>query len=249
MIRTVSKLPPELTEELEAHATRNAPFEACGYITKEGYVPAMNTHPDPKEFFRCDPSFTRAAEAKGIVGVFHSHTNGNHRPTVSDLVACEQSGVPWYLYVLPQRVWAVFEPSGYKAPLLGRPWDYPALDCYSVIRDAYAQLGIHLSDFERGEIFAWNKDPLWNQYLENIEDEGFEKVTSPQRYDLILMKVRSQKANHAGLYLGDGLFLHHRIHNPSEVSEFGGYWKKCTHSIWRHKEMGIWWITKDLKLK
>ena len=42
--------------------------------------------------------------------------------------------------------------ANYKS-LIGRQWQYGVFDCYSIVRDYYALLGIKLPDYERPESF------------------------------------------------------------------------------------------------
>lgn len=239
--------------DLKAYAVAQKPDEACGFITNHGFVPCENHADNPHlNFVISGEDYTQVQAEygdRGILGVFHSHTNGRAKPSEADLTSCEQLGLPWALFTLPQEELTTFKPSGFVAPLEGREWAYGIQDCYSVIRDSYQQLGIYLNDYVREPLFSWNTDPDWDMYRRNFAREGFERVQKPQKYDLFSMKVRSIKENHCGIYLGQGKFLHHRIDARSEVIPWDGYWKSCTVGFWRHNEIGDKWITQELSLK
>lgn len=166
--------------EIAVYAKSQFPKESCGFVTDDGFKPVENSADDPYLNFVIDgrtfDDNRLTYYEKRILGIFHSHTNGVTSPSQADLTSCEQLGIPWAVYTLPQEHLELFEPSGYKAPLVGRQWHYGVLDCYSIIRDTYQQLGIILSDFVRAPLFSWNTDPNWNQYEDNFIQEGFYKV-------------------------------------------------------------------------
>lgn len=239
--------------EMAIYAKGQAPKESCGFITESGFIPIQNKAANPHLDFVMDaPDYDanrKTYQEQGILGIFHSHTNGKTEPSMADLASCEQTQVPWALYTLPNEHLELWEPSGYKAPLEKREWHYGTLDCYSIIRDAYHQLGIYLTDYVREPLFSWNTDPNWDQYRKNFAAENFYPVSKPQRYDLITMKVRSEKSNHCGIYLGEGEMLHHLIGKRSEIVKYDGYWKNCTVGFWRHAEIGEKWLTSRLTLR
>jgi hypothetical protein len=49
--------------------------------------------------------------------------------------------------------------------------------------------------------------------------------------DCFLMQVASPVPNHAAVYLGDGLILHHLQGRLSSRDVYGGYWQKVTTHI------------------
>ena len=52
--------------------------------------------------------------------------------------------------------------------------------------------------------------------------------------DVIVMQVRAPVPNHAGVYIGDGLMLHHLYNRLSSRDVYGGYWQECTRIVLRH---------------
>jgi len=54
--------------------------------------------------------------------------------------------------------------------------------------------------------------------------------------DVILIKVGANVANHAGVYLGDQMMIHHSESRLSARVPYDGFWLNSTHSIWRHSE-------------
>lgn len=54
---------------------------------------------------------------------------------------------------------------------------------------------------------------------------------------MIVMQVQAAEPNHAAIYLGDGLMLHHLYGRLSERAVYGGYWQERTIFTLRHKDM------------
>jgi len=109
------------------------------------------------------------------------------------------------------------------------------LDCYSLIRDWYAQeRGIDLPDFTRFDEW-WKRGE--NLYLDNFAGAGFHVVEPADMNlgDVLLMQVASPVPNHAAIYLGDGLILHHLQGRLSSRDVYGGYWQKITTHTLRHQ--------------
>lgn len=244
-------------QAIQAHAVAEYPRECCGLIvaTPDGqtYVPCRNTAGTPSEHFRLPAEDYAAAEDLGeVLAVVHSHPNAAAKPSQADRVMCEApealcpgSGVAWHVISVGQVVGEepecgdiqTIHPCGYEAPLVGREFAHGVLDCYSLVRDFYArELGVQLSQYEREDDW-WSKgQELYS--MERLQAEGFYPIPNePRRGDMILMQVRSQVPNHAGVYLGDGTMLHHMHGRLSEVVPYGGMWAERTRHIVRHREV------------
>jgi proteasome lid subunit RPN8/RPN11 len=225
-----------------AHAADEFPREACGLLAihkgRETYVPCRNIGVGTDQFVIHPEDYVRADRLGEIVGVFHSHPNLPAEPSQADKVACEASGLPWFILSYPSGQWHEMQPSGYIAPLVGRAWAHGVLDCYSVIRDWYrAERGIDLPNFDRFDEW-WKRGQ--NLYLDNFGSAGFEALGTVQSQDMeigdvLLMQVASPVPNHAAIYLGDGLILHHLQGRLSSRDVYGGYWQKITTHILRHR--------------
>jgi proteasome lid subunit RPN8/RPN11 len=225
-----------------AHAADEFPREACGLLAihkgRETYVPCRNIGVGTDQFVIHPEDYVLADRLGEIVGVFHSHPNLPAEPSQADKVACEASGLPWFILSYPSGQWHEMQPSGYIAPLVGRAWAHGVLDCYSVIRDWYrAERGIDLPNFDRFDEW-WKRGQ--NLYLDNFGSAGFEALGAVQSQDMevgdvLLMQVASPVPNHAAIYLGDGLILHHLQGRLSSRDVYGGYWQKITTHILRHR--------------
>lgn len=238
-------------EAVEAHAVAEYPREACGLIVvvkgRERYWPCRNLSATPGEHFRLDPDDYAAAEEAGeITAIAHSHPDASPQPSEADRVGCEASGLPWLVVAVHGGVVAgraQIEPCGYQAPLVGRAWAHGVLDCWALCRDWYAQeWGVSLPSPVR--VDGWWNDGHTDLYAEPaLEAVGFRTIgrggdlhlPDIQSGDLILMQIRSRNGvpNHAGVYLGDGLVLHHVHGRLSSRDVFGGYWLENTRRVMR----------------
>ncbi|WOD19846.1 C40 family peptidase [Paraburkholderia kirstenboschensis] len=235
------------------HALAEYPRECCGLILLvhgvEFYAPCRNIAGTPSEHFVMSPEDYAAAEDRGtIVAVVHSHPGAAARPSVADRAMCEKSGVDkWVIVSLGVQAdgsiavddWCEFSPDGYVPPLLGREFVHGSVDCYSLIRDWYRlERGVDLPDFERPD--AWWDDGKSNLYLDNFAKAGFTNVGQEAELlagDVVLMQIRSRNGvpNHAGVYLGDNVLLHHMYGQLSRRTVWGGMWAHCLRTVLRYK--------------
>jgi cell wall-associated NlpC family hydrolase len=122
-----------------------------------------------------------------------------------------------------------------KPPIFGREFVHGITDCYSLIRDMYAmgKVGLIASENPAEHIYNWPFDPIdlmemprddawWerkgvNLYMDHFIQAGFEKLPV-DRTNLQLLQIsdiffyklgRTQVPNHAGIYIGNNLVLHH----------------------------------------
>lgn len=231
------------------HAIAAYPDESCGLVVvvkgEEKYYACRNTAVTKSDHFVMSAEDYAQAEDDGeITAVVHSHPDAPSRPSQADRVACEASGLPWYILSIGQepdqaphfQSESAIEPTGYKAPLVGREFHHGVLDCFALIRDYYREeLGIELEDYERTDDW-WNRGE--NLYMKNLDAAGFYEVDPKdiRKGDMVIMQIRAPEPNHAGVYIGDGLFLHHLYGRLSSRDVYGGYWKQVTRIVVRHKD-------------
>lgn len=238
---------PQTVAAIRSHAEQEFPREACGLLCvvrgREKYIPCRNKAAGTEHFILSSEDYAEAETSGEIVAVVHSHPNVPAVPSEADRTACEASGLVWHIVHVtdengqPQGGEIVtFEPCGYQAPLVGREFSHGVNDCYQLVRDWYWQeRGIDLKNFARTDGW-WERGE--NLYMKHYAEAGFELVNGqPEEGDMIVMQIRSNEPNHAGVYLGDDLILHHLYGRLSSRDVYGGYWKEVTRMILRHKNI------------
>lgn len=241
-------MPRELLARIRAaileHVQRDHPKEACGFVVnargQERYYPGRNLGDKPHEMFYLE-DWWRAEEQLGgeIIAVVHSHPNGSANASDADRTACEETGVPWHIVGWPSGVWTTIEPIGWRAPLVGRRFAHGVLDCYTLIRDYYRErLGLELPDFARTDDWWLRGEDL---YRKGFAAAGFSEASDLQLHDVVLLRLpppghpeRNVDDNHAGVYIGDNLLLHHPYGRLSCREPYGGYWRDRTKAYLRH---------------
>jgi len=251
------KIPKGVIDAAYAHAREKAPEECCGLVVKTGrrlqYLALTNTAANPLEDFRISAEAWADAEDQGeVVAVVHSHPGQPARLSGADRVSMEATGLPWLIVEVRQGepvAHLVHLPTGYQAPLVGRPFHHGVLDCYTLVRDFYKrELGIVLDDFARDD--GWWEKGL-DLYAENFARAGFYAVdpSGLRQGDMVVMQVRAPVANHAGVFLADGRLktepdlhpvpggiLHHLYGRDSKRDIFGGFWREAARFYMRHRD-------------
>tara|TARA_B100000131_G_scaffold321815_2_gene373850 strand:- start:218 stop:931 length:714 start_codon:yes stop_codon:yes gene_type:complete len=234
------KLNKTVKKEALLHAQKDSPRESVGLVHivkgRQKYYPCNNLAETPDEHFVLDPIDYVECEKKGeIVGIIHSHPITNHHPSSADLVACEKSGLPWFIVNPKTELWGECKPSGYELPYVGRYFFHGIVDCYTLLQDFYKkEFGIKMGDYHRRDKW-WEKGE--NMYLDNFKKEGMREVDMDElKYgDILFMKLESEVPNHGAIYLGDMIILHHVQGRLSSRDVYGGYYQKVTELCLRHE--------------
>ena len=197
-----------------AMAAMSPPLESVGVLSAGRYIAAENQARDPHKAFRLDGAWV--ARQKNLEAIIHSHPGGPPCPSAHDMRQQQATALPWIIAVVPtasrgdiREEWFVFG----EAPHLDLDAGYRhgVSDCYGLIRGWYwAEKSLLLPDYAR-EWEWWRGGVHSNLYLDYFADAGFRALEDapPQRGDVFLAAVRSAVPNHAGIYLGAGLILHH----------------------------------------
>lgn len=235
-----------------AAAAAAFPLEAVGVNAGGQFIEFHNRHFKPTRHFEFSNDEWDAAERIGpITRIWHSHPNGRPAASDDDKTIAEAWGIPIEIYATPADSWAVYEPTGWMAPLSGRIFVYGVLDCWQLVRDYFKkEKGIELPRIDAP--FGWwlhERDGTGKiiqhapeVMLDNIESFGFVPVMARdiKPADVVLMRVVDGAVSHCGVYLGDGHMLHHFMGHHSRVIAYWpgvGHYGKATETIIRHKSL------------
>ena len=244
------KLNKKLKAAILSHAEECFPAECCGVIVSGEYISCRNVA--EKGQFQIHHEDLADAEDLGVIQAYvHSHPNATARASELDLHQIELHQKPWLICAYPDIEFQVYEPCGYKAPLIGRNYFHGWQDCYAIVRDFYErELGIQLIDFERIDKW-WESKESQALYLDGFGKAGFEEVGDIQYGDVLLCRLgRTEHVNHAVLWLGDqgdlkseqtapcvgtALILHHPYNRKSIREIYGQQWYERTVKIVRYR--------------
>lgn len=219
----------DVIRDIRGHALIDYPNESAGLVIEidgtDIYLPRNNVAADPAAAFRIAPQAWVAASRKGgIRAVVHSHPDGPDCPSGEDMRRQMDSAVPWGIVTTNGQ--RCLEPFWFgdtvQVPdLVGRGFRHGVTDCFSLIRDWYwIERNIRLPAFPRDwEWWADLKDDNnraveghLDLYTDGFKPAGFEKInmTEAAHGDVFLAQTPgSPVVNHGGIYLGNGLALHH----------------------------------------
>jgi len=233
-----------IVEAMLAHASDEQPREACGLVVARGkkcrLIRARNLAAEPRSTFNLDPdAWLEVLDGEEVIGIYHSHPSGNPTPSLADLTGCEMSQLPWHIVGCGTGLFRYVEPSGFRAPYLGRPYVYGVHDCWALVRDWYVrEWNLDIPDFPREPEF-WLKGQ--NLFMDHLGEAGFVEVSEGdvEAGDAFLIQVSSPVPNHVAIYLGDGTILHHCRNRLSSRDPWGGYWEKhASHRVRHNSKMG-----------
>ena len=128
------------------------------------------------------------------------------------------------------------------APYAGRPYQLGRFDCYSLVRDWMArERGITMAPLIDSPARLANQMLTDGAFVSNPEMDRWERVVIPQPGDGILFAMTQDDdhtagaANHAGVYLGAGRFLHHFVNRLSCEAGLDDFWTARVAAFMRWK--------------
>lgn len=224
---------------IEINSMKRYPNEAVFSIHENGgAVEIENVSPTPYNSFMIEELPRRA------VGLVHSHPDGPAYPSIEDMRSQVATGLEFgIIQCTSEDAGGFFQWGGEeRAPIFERPFRHGVTDCYALIRDYYlSESGIRLKEFPRS--WEW-----WeageNMYLDGFERAGFKMVDreSIERGDMVLISIKGDVPIHAGIYIGNGDFLHHlggkNGYDPSVMPRIDTVtrWQRHITHVMRHKK-------------
>tara|TARA_B100001057_G_scaffold323533_1_gene323763 strand:+ start:1186 stop:1893 length:708 start_codon:yes stop_codon:yes gene_type:complete len=216
------------------------PEEGCGLlVNKRGKLVwdfCKNVADNKKETFQIPAeNYIKASLTGSIHAIVHSHPDISCEPSDADKKASDHLGIPYIIYSLPQAEKFTYTPQKLTNPLLGRTYEFGKNDCWSLVRDYYRQeldIELPMLEFE----YDWWENGL-DYFGDLYESFGFVKVEEPQRHDGIMFQVMGGVPNHCGVYLGEGIFMHHAEDRLScTESLYSPIWRKNVVGYYRCKQ-------------
>lgn len=235
-------------------AEKNYPNESCGLILKKGkkqrFVSVPNTSTNPgSEFLMNKVDVEAAAEGDEIIAIWHTHCDESSKASQADIWCCEAMALPWVIVAIYKKEDGTFrfsemnlvEPNGQIVEYVGRPYVFGALDCWTLIRDYYKrEFDVVLGEYPRVPEF-W-RDPATDFFgnKDNWEAEGLYRIQESEmkKGDIIFFATDgSGKPNHAAVFVGNDLILHHATNRLSKHDVYYGYWEKNAVAFLRCKNV------------
>ncbi|TDS97748.1 proteasome lid subunit RPN8/RPN11 [Rahnella sp. BIGb0236] len=233
----------KLMNEIRAHVSAEYPNEACGLIVETGtgqrFIPSRNIADKPADTFTLSPDdYLAATELGDVIMVIHSHPDVVQLvPSEMDRIQCDHSGVEWGIMSWPDGDFCTLSPRGDRE-LAGRRWVLGHADCWSLIMDYYrTEHGIIVNNYSVDR--EWWVNGEENLYDDNWQAEGFVEVDASgmRPGDMIMMRVQAPVTNHAAIYLGENIMVHHLFGNLSARVPYGKYYRDRTVRVVRRKEL------------
>jgi len=222
----------KIIEEIKAIAIREYPNEACIFIANGDIVQVKNIAANPAEDFAVD-----WLPFDNLQAFVHSHPNGKPEPTKQDMISQLKTKVPWGVLATDGESATDINWWGKDIkPFIGREFIHGVSDCYTLIKDYYElELDIDIPEFPRDWEWWKNGEDL---YIEGFEKAGFIRISEKEArvHDVFLASIKSDTPNHGGVYLKNGLVLHH-VQNRLSRKEPATRWKKYTTHWLRHKDL------------
>jgi proteasome lid subunit RPN8/RPN11 len=228
------------------HAMRAWPQESCGGVTSDGYVPFINRAREPDKHFECSDQVAPLLLEEQLLALIHSHPDGAFEPSEHDQAQQIVMDIPWGI-VLAKRD-AALDPYFWgemlePPPLEGRDFRFGPSgtdgrgDCAALVRDWYRlKRDIRLPEFPRADGF-WKLRT--DKYRRSMAEAGFQSIllpkhTEPAVGDIAMIAVLSpHEPNHAAIYVGGGLILHHFAQRLSRTEPLMR-WRNLITNWYRH---------------
>ena len=239
------ELSDKLKKELKEQSLKESTKECCGlFVENKGikYIPLANKSNDEEGSFAIDYVQLQEAEKAGkIIGIFHSHLEGDF--SVVDKHIAEKRNLVSVIYKIKEDEFEIYKPIGLEIPYCGRTFVLGVFDCFTLIQDYYArELNIIIPDSKHKNRYRLDLEddemncPDCMDSLNHFLNNGFQKVSTPKKHDVLCNRYGGMKfPTHGLIYLGGNKVLHQSILRPSCIEDYSEQFKKLTMYVVRHE--------------
>ncbi len=225
------ELSAKTNASIREHVLGCAPMEACGLVVANTYLPCRNIAENPKTDFLIDPHDQLNAERVGAIqAVIHSHVDQRIKSlSKQDMTSQQEMEIPWGVVFVRHGLASdpVFFGDQIKPPPLeGREFIHGIYDCWTLVRD-YFRVNHKVTMPNPPRSWGWWEMAAGNLYLEgimaglpyiqNIAFEDNRDLVKLRAGDIVFAAVRSDRINHAAIYLGSNLILNHMVGGGSRI--------------------------------
>ena len=237
MVKVDFENPLELSDfvvaKMRSYAIEKWPEECCGIIAESRFFPQQNISPKPGvSFVMSDEVWVEYGDS--IQAVVHSHCSPvcGIEPSQPDMELQVPTAMPWGILLASKEHaskplwWGDFRLS---QPLEDRPFIHGVLDCYSLVRAWYWQNKQQLVPDVPRENRWWTRQEV-DLYEENYHQVGFHDIDKEDVDvgDMVIFRLHGKYSHHAGLYIGNGLMIHHLQRERSCIEPFSRWQKFAT---------------------
>ena len=106
-----------ILEKISEWSDRFMSMEICGFIgyneENKKYILKLceNYHKDKENHFQINPiDYLLFKKDNSFVGVFHSHIKGDEKPSEFDIMSCEHSCLPFFVYSINSGKFGLAKP-------------------------------------------------------------------------------------------------------------------------------------------
>ena len=225
--------------DIEKHFEEEYPREGCGILgIQKGnlhWIPCENIATEEEEFVISSREFFKIKHKFDVVGIVHSHPDGEATPSEHDINCCNALGIPYYIFSYPDMNLSIVEPKSKNISLSGREYKFGVTDCFEATRDYLASVGINIPARDLFE------DDWWKKGLDYFTDEiisnyNFTRVyDDPQPNDVLIFSVTTEVGNHCGVYLGNDMMFHHAEKRLSCKENLYPFWIQYLTGVYRYE--------------
>ncbi len=227
-----------MIHDIKTHFDNEYPREGCGIIGivkgKKQWFPCENLSQTENDFILSSKDWFTVKKKADILAIVHNHLDNDNSPSENDINYCNTLGIPYYIFSYPDMELNIVEPKQNFNPLVGRDYKFGVQDCFEAMRDWLFKEEITIPQRGAFEENWWQKD-LDYFTEEVIAQWGFKKVSSPEKNDLLIFAIESNKGNHCGVYLQNDVFFHHAENRLSCRESLYPFWGEHIIGIYRHE--------------